>query len=116
MTRSDQRAAPRARLLLPLLLLLLLAALLPGFATLHPGGRPAESHALVDVVTAHPVASAPAPAAEGAGPAAGLAVLGESGLPALAAGPTGSRAAAPLGGAARAPGRSGAGRSTVLRI
>ncbi|MFG2876005.1 hypothetical protein ACGFYU_13525 [Streptomyces sp. NPDC048337] len=110
MTRSDRRAAPWPRLLL------LFAALLLGVVTLHTVGRPAGSHTLVDVPAGHSVARSPAPAAEGGEPAPGLAVLEETGLPGLGAGPTGSRDTAPLGGAARVPGRSGAVRPTVLRI
>ncbi|MFD4741527.1 hypothetical protein ACFWNQ_29760, partial [Streptomyces virginiae] len=60
MTRSAQRAAPGARLLL-------LAALLLGIVTMHTLGHPTESHAMQDVSPAHSVASAalPAPAAHG---------------------------------------------------
>ncbi|MCX4719994.1 hypothetical protein ACWCYZ_15445 [Streptomyces virginiae] len=60
MTRSAQRAAPGARLLL-------LAALLLGIVTMHTLGHPTESHAVQDVSPAHSVASAtlPAPAAHG---------------------------------------------------
>ncbi|MFB6821690.1 hypothetical protein ACFCXA_08885 [Streptomyces virginiae] len=60
MTRSAQRAAPGARLLL-------LAALLLGIVTMHTLGHPTESHAMQDVSPTHSVASAqrPAPAAHG---------------------------------------------------
>ncbi|MFE6084743.1 hypothetical protein [Streptomyces virginiae] len=60
MTRSAQRAAPGARLLL-------LAALLLGIVTMHTLGHPTESHAVQDVSPAHSVALAtlPAPAAHG---------------------------------------------------
>ncbi|MGW3325377.1 hypothetical protein [Streptomyces virginiae] len=60
MTRSAQRAAPGARLLL-------LAALLLGIVTMHTLGHPTESHAMQDVSSAHSVAWAerPAPAVHG---------------------------------------------------
>ncbi|WP_405788678.1 hypothetical protein OG753_14470 [Streptomyces sp. NBC_00029] len=60
MTRSAQRAAPGARLLL-------LAALLLGIVTMHTLGHPAESHAREDGSPAHSVASEkqPEPAAHG---------------------------------------------------
>ncbi|MFE5863072.1 hypothetical protein ACFQ77_21360 [Streptomyces virginiae] len=134
MTRSAQRAAPGARLLL-------LAALLLGIVTMHTLGHPTESHAVQDVSPAHSVASAtlPAPAAHGgtrhtaAATAAGvpspavpawgyempatemdpmsvcLAVLAGLVVLLIGTGRTGSRRAAPLGGAARIPGRSGGG-------
>ncbi|MFD7928047.1 hypothetical protein ACFV4S_19505, partial [Streptomyces sp. NPDC059742] len=60
MTRSAQRAAPGARLLL-------LAALLLGIVTMHTLGRPTESHTVDDVSTAHSVASAGQPAPAGRG-------------------------------------------------
>ncbi|MFF4265824.1 hypothetical protein ACFY7Y_31490 [Streptomyces virginiae] len=130
MTRSAQRAAPGARLLL-------LAALLLGIVTMHTLGHPTESHAMQDVSSAHSVASAepPAPAAHGgarhtaagvpspAVPAWGyempatemdpmsvcLAVLAGLVVLLIGTGRTGSRRAVPLGGAARIPGRSGGG-------
>lgn len=60
MTRSAQRAAPGARLLL-------LAALLLGIVTMHTLGHPTESHAVQDVSAARSVASAEqtAPAGQG---------------------------------------------------
>ncbi|MFC9298438.1 hypothetical protein ACFTWH_07960 [Streptomyces sp. NPDC057011] len=115
MTRSAQRAAPWPRLLV-LCAALLLGVVTLHVVTLHAVGRPAGSHALVDVPAGHSVASAPAPAAEGGEPASGLAVLEEPALPVLGAGPAGARDAAPLGGAARVPGRSGGPRPMVLRI
>ncbi|MFD4935544.1 hypothetical protein [Streptomyces virginiae] len=130
MTRSAQRAAPGAWLLL-------LAALLLGIVTMHTLGHPTESHAMQDVSPTHSVASAalPAPAAHGgtrhtaagapspAVPAWGyempatemdpmsvcLAVLAGLVVLLIGTGRTGSRRAAPLGGAARIPGRSGGG-------
>ncbi|MFG2991379.1 hypothetical protein ACGFZK_19180 [Streptomyces sp. NPDC048257] len=135
MTRSAQRAAPGARLLL-------LAALLLGIVTMHTLGHPAESHALEDVSPAHSVASAgvsapaahggtrhtpaPAPAVDVAMapatawaypmPATGmdpmsvcLAVLAGLVVLLIGTGRAGSRGAAPLGGAARIVGRSGGG-------
>lgn len=133
MTRSAQRAAPGARLLL-------LAALLLGIVTMHTLGHPTESHAVQDVSAAHSVASAgrPAPAGQGgtrhtSAPTADapsptvpwwgyavpatemdptsvcLAVLAGLVVLLIGTGRTGSRRAAPLGGAARIPVRSGGG-------
>ncbi|MFB6562533.1 MULTISPECIES: hypothetical protein [unclassified Streptomyces] len=133
MTRSAQRAAPGARLLL-------LAALLLGIVTMHTLGHPTESHVVQDVSAAHSVASAgqPAPAGRGgtrhtsapttdapsptvpwwghAVPATErdptsvcLAVLAGLVVLLIGAGRTGSRRTAPLGGAARIPVRSGGG-------
>ncbi|MCX4801950.1 hypothetical protein ACFWWM_18730 [Streptomyces sp. NPDC058682] len=133
MTRSAQRGAPGARLLL-------LAALLLGIVTMHTLGHPTESHVVQDVPAAHSVASAgqPAPAERGgtrhtsapttdapsptvpwwghAVPATEgdptsvcLAVLAGLVVLLIGAGRTGSRRTAPLGGAARIPVRSGGG-------
>ncbi|MFD5415559.1 hypothetical protein [Streptomyces nojiriensis] len=134
MTRSAQRAAPGARLLL-------LAALLLGIVTMHTLGHPTESHAVQDVSASHSVASAgrPAPAGHGgtrhtsapattgapsptvplwgyAMPATEmdptsvcLAVLAGLVVLLIGTGRTGSRRTAPLGGAARIPVRSGGG-------
>ncbi|WP_328790686.1 MULTISPECIES: hypothetical protein [unclassified Streptomyces] len=134
MTRSAQRAAPGARLLL-------LAALLLGIVTMHTLGHPTESHTVEDVSAAHSVASAGQPATAGRGgtrhtsapattdtssptvpwwghavPATEmdptsvcLAVLAGLVVLLIGTGRTGSRRTAPLGGAARIPVRSGGG-------
>lgn len=135
MTRSAQRAAQGARLLL------LAALLLLGIVTMHTLGHPTESHTVQDVSAAHSVASAgpPAPAGHGgarhtSAPAAAdapsptvpwwgfaapatemdptsvcLAVLAGLFVLLIGTGRTGSRRTAPLGGAARIPVRSGGG-------